>query len=179
LCNRGKSEGVDIHTIDTIEIEQETDTPKPVKKRGRRPKIKEESMEVSIPNVETVHNEVDKDDIVANQKCSSVDNLIEMLEDDDNDKDGNITNVIEEDCSPKLIRPADIKREQLSLIPELDNIDEDDLDGCAMLDDDDDSDYEGNEVNDDLKKDNESNSPKKQKNIKNSIKKKAPEILIP
>jgi hypothetical protein len=108
------------------------------------------------------------------QKCSSVDNLIEMLEDDC--KDNNDVSIdIEEECSQKLIQPADIKQE--AIIGDLENIDEDDdLDDSAILDDDD-SDYEGN---DDCKNDGaESSSPKKQKMTKNTLKKKTPEILIP
>lgn len=188
---RGKSEGVVIQTIETIDVEQETDTPKPVKKRGRRPKVKEESTGVTDANAETVLSEVDnKDD--DKEKCSSVENLIEMLEDDDDkDLDECIANDIEEDCSQKLIQPVDIKQEAIH--PDLDNIeniesidnmenidhldDDDDLDDNTMLDEDD-SEYEGN---DDSKNDNdgESNSPKKQKVNKNSMRKKAPEILIP
>lgn len=117
-----------------------------------------------------------------------MENLIEMLEDDDNDCKENDDCAIDndEDCSQKMIQPADIKQEAMH--PDLENIenmDDDELDDGAILDDDDDdddddeeddSDYEGN---DDIKIDGESNSPKKSKVTKNSVKKKTPEILIP
>lgn len=191
LCfYRCKSEGVDIQTIDTIDIEQEVDTPKPVKKRGRRPKIKEEtSIDGPVSNTETVQNdnyikENDKQDM-----NTSVQNLIEMLEEDDKDNNEETTNDIEEDCTQKLIQPSDIKQEAIH--PDLENmenienienidnmdedVDEDDIEGSTILDDDD-SDYEGNNES---KNGGESSSPKKPKITKNSVKKKAPEILIP
>jgi len=109
------------------------------------------------------------------QKCSSVDNLIEMLEDDC--KDNNLVSInIEDECSQKLIQPADIKQESL-LHADMENIDEDDdLDGSAILDADD-SEYEG--IDDSKNDDAESGSPKKPKMTKSSLKKKTPEILIP
>lgn len=174
--SRSKSEGVDIHTIDTIDAEHEIDTPKPVKKRGRRPKIKEETIDVPISSEDTLQDDIDKE-MEKQQKCSSVDNLIEMLEDDC--KDNNDSIGIEEECTQKLIQPADIKQEaQEALLADID-IDEDedeDLDDSTILDDDD-SDYEGN---DDSKNDGaESSSPKKSKMTKSTLKKKTPEILIP
>lgn len=174
---RSKSEGVDIQTIETIDIEQEVGVPKVGKKRGRRPKIKEEPIEVPVSNEETVENEVEKN--TEKRKCSSVENLIEMLEDDDIDKDNDecTTNDIEEDCSQKLIGPADIKQEAIH--PDLENIDEeDDLDESGILDEEE-SEYDGNDENDDIKNDDETSSSKKPKITKNSMKKKAPEILIP
>lgn len=181
LFSRSKSEGVDIHTIETIDVELEVDTPKPVKKRGRRPKIKEECLDDPICNAEAILDEVVNKDDRDKQKCSSVENLIEMLEDDDDDDNNNkdndegTTNDIEEICSQKIIQPSDIKQEALH--PELENIDEDDdgLDDSPLLDEDD-SDYDGN---DDSKNGNESSSPKKPKVIKHPMKKKTPEILIP
>jgi len=119
------------------------------------------------------------------QKCSSVENLIEMLENTNKDNNESISNDIEEDCSQKLIQPGDIKQEAIH--PELENVDDDiddddddddeeeeDLDDSTMLDDDD-SDYEGN---DNIKNGGESSS-KKTKVTKNAMKKKTPEILIP
>ncbi|XP_060867165.1 zinc finger protein 234-like [Metopolophium dirhodum] len=172
---KSKSEGLDIHTIDTIDTELEVDTPKPVKKRGRRPKIKEESIDIPISNEDILHDDIDLKEIEKQQKCSSVDNLIEMLEEDG--KDNNLVSMnIEEECSQKLIQPADIKQESI-LHAEMENIDEDDdLDGSAILDEDD-SDYEG--IDDSKNDDAESGSPKKQKMAKSSLKKKTPEILIP
>lgn len=185
LFYRSKSEGVDIHTIETIDVELEVDTPKPVKKRGRRPKIKEECLDDPICNAEAILDEVDNKDDHDKQKCTSVENLIEMLEDDDvdddddddNDKDNDegTTNDMEEICSQKMIQPGDIKQEAIH--PELENIDEDDddLDDSPLLEEDD-SDYD---ENDDSKNGNESSSPKKTKVTKHSMKKKTPEILIP
>lgn len=177
---RSKSEGLDIHTIDTIDTELEVDTPKPVKKRGRRPKIKEESIDMPNSNEDILHEDDDDDDdidikdIEKQQKCSSVDNLIEMLEDDC--KDNLVSLNIEEECSQKLIQPADIKQESI-IHPDMENIDEDDdLDGSAILDEED-SDYEG--IEDSKNDDAESSSPKKPKMTKSSLKKKTPEILIP
>jgi len=107
------------------------------------------------------------------QKCSSVDNLIEMLEDEG--KDNNDSIGIEEECTQKLIQPADIKQEAMLADLDIDE-EEEDLDDSAILDDDD-SDYEGN---DDSKNDGaESSSPKKPKMTKSTLKKKTPEILIP
>lgn len=171
LFFRSKSEGLEIQTIESIDIDQATDNPKPVRKRGRRPKVKEESIDIPISRTELIQNNVlTKND---KQKRSSVENLIEMLESDDKDDEG-ITNDIEDDCSEKMIQPADIKREAMH--PDLETIDdEEELDESAMIDDDD-SDYEGN---DDSKNDNESSSPKKTKVNRNSMKKKTPEILIP
>lgn len=116
--------------------------------------------------------------ISTKQKCSSVENLIEMLEGDEIDKENyeGSTNDIEDECSEKLMRPSDIKQEAIH--PELETIDEDDLDESGILDEEE-SDYEVNEGNDDSKNDDETNSPKKPKTTKNSMKKKAPEILIP
>lgn len=178
---RSKSEGVDIHTIETIDVELDVDTPKPVKKRGRRPKIKEECLDDPICNAEAILDEVDNKNEHGKPKCSSVENLIEMLEDEDDDDDDNkvndegTTNDIDEICSQKMIQPDDIKQEAIH--PELENIDEDDddLDDSPLLDEDD-SDYDGN---DDSKNGNESSSPKKTKVTKHSMKKKTPEILIP
>lgn len=173
---RSKSEGVDIHTIETIDIEHEVGVPKVGKKRGRRPKIKEEPLDVPVSNEEIVENEVEKN--IEKRKCSSVENLIEMLEDDDIEKDNDesTTNDIEEDCSQKLIGPADIKQEAIH--HDLENIDEDELDESGMLDEEE-SEYDCNEENDDTKNDDETSSSKKPKITKNSLKKKAPEILIP
>lgn len=126
---------------------------------------------------------------------TSVQNLIEMLEEDDKDNNDETTNDIEEDCPQKLIQPSDIKQEAIhSDLENIDNmenidnienienienidedVDEDDLEGSTILDDDD-SDYEGNNES---KNGGESSSPKKPKITKNSVKKKAPEILIP
>lgn len=184
---RSKSEGVDIHTIETIDVELEVDTPKSVKKRGRRPKIKEEGLDDPICNAEAILDEVDNKNDIEKQKCSSVENLIEMLEDDDDDDDDNkdndegTTNDIEELCSQKMIQPSDIKQEAIHA--ELENIDDDedddddddDLDDSQLLEED----YLDFDGNDDSKIGNESSNPKKTKVAKNSMKKKTPEILIP
>lgn len=179
LFYRSKSEDLDIQTIDAIDIEQESDTPKPVKKRGRRPKIKEESLGLPSSSGGIVHDEIN-DKISEKQKCSSVENLIEMLENEDKDVESEETsNIMKEDISQKMIQPSDIKQEAIH--PEInddrDDDDDDDLEDSTMFDEDDDSDYDGN---DDSKNDGgDSNSPKKSKVSKNSVKKKAPEILIP
>lgn len=137
-------------------------------------------MDLPIPNQETLQNELEIKDIEKQQKCSSVDSLIEMLEDDCKDSNEVLMN-IEEQCSPKLIQPADIKQEAL-MPTDLENIDEeDDLDDSAILDEED-SDYEGLDDKNDVgeeEEEEESNSPKKSKMVKNSLKKKTPEILIP
>lgn len=140
--------------------------------------------DIPVSNSENVQDEAELKDH-NKEKCSSVDNLIEMLEDDDiiNDNNEGISNDVEDDCSQKMIHPALIKQEAMH--PDLENIEDVDLDENNMIDDDDDDDeddededdeYEGN---DDLKNDGESSSPKKTKVNKNSMKKKAPEILIP
>jgi len=100
---------------------------------------------------------------------------------DDGCKDNNLVSInMEEECTQKLIQPADIKQESI-MHADMENIDEDDdLDESAMLDEED-SDYEGidDSKNDSVDGVEESSSPKKQKMTKNSLKKKTPEILIP
>jgi len=132
-----------------------------------------------ISNEDILNDDINIKEIEKQQKCSSVDNLIEML--DDECKVNNLVSInMEEECSQKLIQPADIKQESL-LHADMENIDEDDnLDDSAILDEED-SDYEGidDSKNDSVDGAEEPNSPKKSKITKNSLKKKTPEILIP
>lgn len=96
-------------------------------------------------------------------------------------KDNNFDSInMEEECSQKLIQPADIKQESI-LHADMENINEDDdLDDSAILDEED-SDYEeiDDSKNDSVDGAEEPSSPKKSKVTKNSLKKKTPEILIP
>lgn len=123
-----------------------------------------------VSNAEIIQDNVlNKNDKL---KRSSVENLIEMLENEDKDNDDEDTI---NDLEDKLIAPSDIKQEAI-IHTDLENIDdEEELDDNVLLDDDD-SDYEGN---DDSKNDGESNSPRKLKVNRNSMKKKTPDILIP
>lgn len=123
-----------------------------------------------VSNAEIIQDNVlNKNDKL---KRTSVENLIEMLENEDKDNDDEDTI---NDLEDKLIAPSDIKQEAI-IHTDLENIDdEEELDDNVLLDDDD-SDYEGN---DDSKNDGESNSPRKLKVNRNSLKKKTPDILIP
>lgn len=186
IFHRSKSEGVDI-TVETIDIDDSLaeDTPKPVKKRGRRPKFKDELTNGSVSNDDTLQNDIECKELKNQNKCSSVENLIEMLENDEKDNDEGSS--IDIEGIQKLIRPADIKQEAIH--PDLDHL-EDDIDdpGLGLIDEDDDDDDDEDdddeddseyEEREDTKNCGESSNAKKSKVRKNSVKKKTPEILIP